>query len=91
MTVTQKLILFVSVGFALVLLAAFLPMLAATWRGLLVIGGGWLMAIGGLYQVKEFSLRRDVAYYVMLVLVGLYWICLIGITVYWLATLAGLI
>ncbi|MBD2703491.1 hypothetical protein IC229_22795 [Spirosoma sp. BT702] len=89
MTVTQKLILFVSVGFALVLLAAFLPVLSATWRGALVIGGGWLMAIGGLFQVKEFSLRRDVAYYVMLALVGLYWVALLGITFYWLATLAG--
>lgn len=84
MTTRSKLILFVTIGFCAVLLAMRLPALAVHWLGLLVLSGGWMIAIGALYQVKLYALEKDVLYYLMILFAGVIWLCMITITLFWL-------
>ena len=60
MTTRGKLILFVSLGFGAILVAAkWLPS-NAYWRDGLVLTGGWSMALGCLYQIKLYAEEKDV-------------------------------
>lgn len=74
MSTRYKLVLFVTLGFVTILLAVRMIALPVYWRGLLMMLGGWLMAMGGLYQVRLYAIDKDTLYYVMIVFVGAYWI-----------------
>lgn len=89
MTVRNKLIAFVSIGFSLIFIALKMSSLSPNGRGALLIRGGWLMAIGGLYQIKLYADYKDILYYSMVVFVSIFWTCLTVITLYWLALLMG--
>lgn len=84
MRIRRQLILFVSVGFLFVSLAAVLGRLPVHWRGLLVFSGGWLMAVGVLYQVRLYAGQKDTRYYVLLVFAGAFWLSMTAATLFWL-------
>lgn len=65
MSTRTKLILSVTLGFGVLLVAAPKPLLDIRWRGMLMLSGGWLMAIGSLCQVRLYAQPKDVLYYLM--------------------------
>ena len=87
MTTVSKLIIFVAVGFGAVLLAAYLKELAVDWRTLLVLSGGWLMAVGMLYQVRLYAEQKDVAHYVLVAFVTVLWLGMLALTLFWFSRL----
>lgn len=92
MPIHRKLILFVSLGFVAVLLATLLSTLAMHWRGLLLFLGGWLMAVGVLYQVQLYTQRKDAPYSTWLrVFAGVIWLSMTIATLFWLGTLMGVV
>lgn len=84
MTTASKLIIFVTVGFGAILSVAYLKELAVDWRTLLVLSGGWLMAVGMLYQVRLYAQQKNVAHYVLVVFVLVLWLGMLALTLFWL-------
>lgn len=91
MTTQNKLIFSVTAGFCMILAATRFDRVAIHWRGLLIFSGGWLLAVGVLYQVKLYAREKDVRYHIMVVFAGLYWLGMIGITLFWLCMKAGVV
>ena len=91
MTTSRKLILFVMLGFGAVMVATQLPALNVQWRGVMLLSGGWLMAVGILYQVKLYAEQKDVLYYALLVFAGIIWLSMMAIILYLLGILIGVV
>ena len=91
MTTQNRLAFFATTGFGVVLLAMQLSSMAVHWRGLLMIAGGWLMAVGVLYQVELYSYDKNSRYYVLIAFAGIFWICMTVITLFWLGILLGVV
>ncbi|MVM37500.1 hypothetical protein GO730_07540 [Spirosoma sp. HMF3257] len=66
-------------------------MALGTWpvylRGLLVLAGGWQMAIGIVYQVKLFAQQKNGLYYTLLVFAGIFGLSMLALTLFWLDSL----
>jgi len=75
---SRKIIVFSMLGFAAVLVATRLGDMAHGPRTGLMLAGGWLMAVGILYQVKTCAETKDVTYYVQMVYAG---VLLVGMVI----------
>ncbi|GAB3988839.1 hypothetical protein GCM10028807_12370 [Spirosoma daeguense] len=81
---------FLIAGFGLILLAALLSKMPVLLKSILIVGGGWLIGIGGYYQINLFAETKDTQYYVVLTLISIYWISLILLTLFWFARQIGM-
>ena len=91
MTTQTKLIAFSTLGFVLILLAMYLDFLGTYWRGLMLLSGGWFMAVGVWYQMKIYAQQKDIAYYVLLIFTGVFWLSMLVLTLFWLSKAGGFV
>jgi hypothetical protein len=82
-----KLTLYVSIGLGLILLVAQISVWPVFIRSVLMIIGGWLLAIAGLYQVRSYADDKGVIYYVLLIFFAVFWIAMLAVTLFWIITL----
>lgn len=88
-TTRKRLIVFVWMGIGLVVLTLKVSLLPIHVRGVTFMSGGWLMAIGCLYQVKLYAEEKDILYYVMVIFAALFWIAMLALTLFYIAVLIG--
>lgn len=88
-TTRRNLVLLVTIGLGIILLAARLSHLPDQWLSVLIFSGGWLMAVSMLYQIKLYAVRKDIQYYVLLVFTLIFWLSMTVVSLFQLGLLTG--
>ncbi len=83
----QRIIIFVSLGFVAIGVALKWPALGNTGRGLFILAGGWFLAAGSFYQMRQYAEEKDIFYYLMFVFASVIGLGMLAITGFWLWTL----